>query len=143
MKQTNAITTNQDPESLARLNDVMQHAGQAANQEAARAYLKHAPAEGIIWRKTYKGSGKLSSQMSETSATRAINKHVELLGRHAGIDGLSPHDCRHYAATFEARKNTLIDRLVDMFGWNSPAMALRYIEAAHIANEGTARVKAA
>lgn len=26
---------------------------------------------------------------------------------------------------------------MDKFGWNSPAMALRYIEAAHIANEGT------
>ena len=30
-----------------------------------------------------------------------------------------------------------------MFGWNSPAMAFRYIEAAQIANEGTARVTAA
>jgi integrase len=66
---------------------------------------------------------------------------VELLGRHAGIENLSPHDCRHYAATYEARKGTQLDRLIDMFGWNSPAMAMRYIEAAHIANEGTARVK--
>jgi integrase len=61
--------------------------------------------------------------------------------RHAGLEGLSPHDCRHYAATYEARKGTPVDRLVDMFGWNSPAMAFRYIEAAHIANDGTARVK--
>lgn len=44
-------------------------------------------------------------------------------------------------ATFEARKGTPVDRLVDMFSWNSPAMAFRYIEAAHIANEGTARLK--
>ena len=36
MKQTNAITTNQDPESLARLNDIMQQAGPAANEPAAR-----------------------------------------------------------------------------------------------------------
>jgi integrase len=83
----------------------------------------------------------LTEQLSETSATRAINKRVELLGRHAGVEGLSPHDCRHYAAIFEARKNTPVDRLVDMFGWNSPAMAFRYVEAAHIANDGTARVK--
>lgn len=88
-----------------------------------------------------KGTSKPSGQMSETSATRAINKRVELLGCHADIEGLSPHDCRHYAATFEARKIPPVDRLVDMFGWNSPAMAFRYIEAAQIADEGTARVK--
>ena len=126
-----------------KVNKTQTHEMTAATRSAARAYLKHAPADGILWRKSSKGTGKLSSQLSETSTTRAINKRVELLGRHAGIEGLSPHDCRHYAATYEARKNTPVDRLVDMFGWNSPAMAFRYIEAAHIANEGTARLKAA
>ncbi len=125
-----------------KVNKTQTHELTPATREAARAYLKYAPDDGILWRKSNKGQSKLSGQMSETSATRAINKRVELLGRHAGIEGLSPHDCRHYAATFEARKGTPIDRLVDMFGWNSPAMAFRYIEAAHIANEGTARVKA-
>lgn len=110
--------------------------------KAAAAYFKYdAPQEGILWRKSCKGTGKLSSQMSETSATRALTKRVELLGRNAGIEGLSAHDARHYTATFEARNGTLANRLVDMFGWNSPAMAFRYIEAAHIANEGTARLK--
>jgi hypothetical protein len=33
------------------------------------------------------------------------------------------------------------DRLMALGGWSSPAMPLRYIESAHIANEGTARVK--
>ena len=124
-----------------KVNKIQTHTMTPDTRNAARAYLKHAPADGILWRRSSKGTGKLSGQMSETSTTRAINKRVELLGRHAGIEGLSPHDCRHYAATFEARKNTSVDRLVDMFGWNSPAMAFRYIEAAHIANEGTARVK--
>jgi integrase len=124
-----------------KVNKIQRHTMTADTRNAARVYLKHAPDEGILWRKSSKGTGKLSGQMSETSATRAINKRVELLGRHAGIDGLSPHDCRHYAATFEARKGTPVDRLVDMFGWNSPTMAFRYIEAAHIANDGTARLK--
>ena len=35
MKERTVITANQDPESLARLNDVMQQAGQAANEQAA------------------------------------------------------------------------------------------------------------
>lgn len=124
-----------------KVDKTQTHTMTPATREAARAYLKYAPEAGIIWRKSNKGQSKLSGQMSETSATRQINRRVELLGRHAGIEGLSPHDCRHYAATFEARKGTPVDRLVDMFGWNSPAMAFRYIEAAHIANEGTARVR--
>jgi integrase len=79
--------------------------------------------------------------MSETSAERALTKRVELLGRHAGINGLSAHDCRHYWATYEAQNNTPINRLMDAGGWSSPAMPMRYIADAHIANEGTARIK--
>jgi integrase len=124
-----------------KVNKTQTHTMTADTRNAARAYLKHAPADGILWRKSSKGTGKLGVQLSEASATRTINKRVELLGRHAGIEGLSPHDCRHYAATFEARKSTPLDRLIDMFGWNSPAMAMRYIQSAHIANEGTARIK--
>ena len=63
-----------------------------------------------------------------------------LLGRHAGIEGLSARETMHYAATFETRNGPLVNRLVDMFGWNSPATALRrYIESVRIANEGTTR----
>jgi integrase len=124
-----------------KVNKTQTHELTPDTRRAAAAYLKYdAPAEGILWRKSHKGTGKLGVQLSEKSATRALTKRVELLGRHAGIEGLSAHDARHYAATFEARRNTPINRLVDMFGWNSPTMALRYIEAAHIANEGTARV---
>lgn len=125
----------------SKVNKTQTHELTPDTRRAASAYLKHdAPAEGVLWRKSYKGTGKLGKQLSEVSATRALTKRVELLGRHAGIDGLSAHDARHFAATFEARRNTPINRLVDMFGWNSPTMALRYIEAAHIANEGTARI---
>lgn len=113
-------------------------------RKALAVYLKYdAPADGILWRKSNKGTGKLSGQMSDVSATRALTKRVELLGRKAGIEGLSAHDARHYWATFEARNNTPVDRLMDAGGWSSPAMPLRYIESAHIANEGTAKVKQA
>lgn len=125
-----------------KVDKIQTHTLTAATRKAAGAYLKHdAPAEGILWRKSCKGTGKLSGQMSATSATRALTKRVELLGRKAGIEGLSAHDGRHYWATYEARNHTAIDRLMDAGGWNSPAMPLRYIESAHIANDGTARVK--
>jgi integrase len=127
-----------------KVNKTKTHELTADTRNAARAYLKHdAPTDGIIWRRSCKGTSKLSSQMSETSAERALTKRVELLGRKAGIEGLSAHDARHFWATFEARNNTPVNRLMDAGGWSSPAMPLRYIEAAHIANEGTARVKPA
>jgi len=118
------------------------HTMTPATRKAAADYIKHdAPTAGIIWRKSHKGTAALSGQLSEKSAERAITKRVELLGRHAGVMGLSAHDCRHYWATYEARKGTSLDRLQDAGGWNSLAMPARYIEAAAIANTGTARIK--
>lgn len=124
-----------------KVNTTQTHILTADTRKEAAAYFKSdAPADGILWRRSCKGTAKLSAQLSEKSATRALTKRVELLGRHAGIDGLSAHDARHYWATFEARNDTAVDRLMDAGGWNSPAMPLRYIESAHIANEGTARL---
>lgn len=118
------------------------HAMTQVTRKAAEAYLKHdAPVEGIIWRKSCKGTGKLSSQLSPTSATRALTKRVELLGRHAGIEGLSANDGRHYWTTFEARNNTPIDRLKQAGGWSSLRGPIRHIQEAEIANERTASIK--
>ena len=62
-------------------------------------------------------------------------------GHSPGIEGLSAHDARRYWETYEAQDKTAVDRLMDAGGWSSAAMPLRYIESAHIANEGTARVR--
>ncbi len=67
---------------------------------------------------------------------RSITIRVGFLGNQIGVEGLSAHDCRHYWATQAARSGTPVDRLMDAGGWSSPAMPLRYIEAAKIANEG-------
>ena len=110
-------------------------------RRAAVAYINQdAPAEGVLWRRSCKGTSKLAGQLSAKSAERALTKRVELLGRKAGVEGLSAHDCRHFWATYEARNGTAVNRLMDAGGWSSPAMPLRYIESAHIANEGTARL---
>jgi integrase len=126
-----------------KVNKVQTHELTASTRRAAIAYItQDAPAEGSLWRKSHKGTAELSGQLSADSAERALNKRVELLGRRAGIEGLSPHDCRHYWATYEANHGTPVNRLMDAGGWNSLAMPMRYIEAAKIANEGTARVRA-
>ena len=58
------------------------------------------------------------------------------LGAAVGLVGLSAHDLRHYWAPRAARSGTPLDRLQDAGGWASPAMPLRYVEAAKIANQG-------
>lgn len=103
--------------------------------EAARAYFDSgdAPAVGKLLRASRKNGELISVGMSE----RAITKRVNTLGEKIGIVGLSAHDGRHSAATEVARrKDITLNRMVEMFGWNSPAMALQYIAAAAIANEG-------
>ena len=124
-----------------KVNITQTHELTPATREAWKAYQPYAPDTGIIWRKSNKGKAKLSGQMSEASATRALTKRVELIGRKHGIEGLSAHDGRHYWATYEARNGTPLERLMDAGGWASGAMPLRYVERAHIANSGTAKVK--
>jgi integrase len=102
--------------------------------EAARDYFKTAPKEGSLWRRTAaRGQANLTTQGMTVGG---IYKRVELLGRRIGIEGLSPHDLRHYWATNAARKGTPVKNLQVAGGWNSPAMPLHYIEAEAVANDG-------
>lgn len=100
---------------------------------ALRAYLyQGGPATGLLLQTTRKGGFITGQGMNE----RAITGRVAYLGRRVGITGLSAHDCRHTWATLAARAGTPINRLIEAGGWRSPAMPMRYIEAAKIANEG-------
>lgn len=61
-----------------------------------------------------------------------LSKRVATLGSTIGLV-ISAHDGRHYCATQMAKKGYGVAQLCDWFGWNSPAMALRYIDAADVA----------
>lgn len=105
-----------------------------ALRAAMRAYVMSgdAPAMGLLLRQSLK-----NGRLSRIGMTRnGVNKRVAELAAAIGIVGLSPHDCRHYWATTAARNKTPIDRLKEGGGWSSPAMPLRYVEAAKIANDG-------
>lgn len=100
---------------------------------AARAYIEQdALAAGPLLRGSRKDGRLHEAGMSE----RNITERVRVLGEAVGLKGLSAHDCRHYWATRAARMGTPLDRLQDAGGWASPAMPLRYIETARIANQG-------
>ena len=101
--------------------------------DALTSYMQDSPLIGALLRSSNKAGRLGAVGMSE----RAIQERVGVLGARVGVAGLSPHDCRHYAATFYAGKKVDTLRLMEMFGWNSPAMARRYVEETMIANEGT------
>jgi integrase len=52
-----------------KVNKTQTHTLTADARKAAAAYFKYdAPTDGILWRRSNKGTGQLSGQMSETSA---------------------------------------------------------------------------
>lgn len=115
-----------------KVNKSQTHIMSADTQRAIRNYFNHdAPALGPLLLGSRKG-GKLGGTMNE----RAINGRVGTLGEAIGVEGLSPHDCRHSWATRAARKGTDPFSLQEAGGWNSLAMPRRYVEDAKIANEG-------
>jgi len=66
----------------------------------------------------------------------SIQERVRTLGELVGIQGLSPHDCRHSWATRAARHGTPLERLKQAGGWSNIQTPLRYIKESAIANEG-------
>jgi len=116
-----------------KVDIVQTHRLPADTLAAARAYLhRDALPLGLLLRASKK-DGELTSAGMSTQATSA---RVKTLGEAIGIESLSAHDLRHYWATQAARNGTPVDRLQQAGGWSSPAMALRYVEDAKIANEG-------
>lgn len=74
------------------------------------------------------GSMKGGALTDKGMKTRAITKRVRRWGKIAGIDNLSAHDLRHTAASIMASRYS-VNEIMDWFGWSTPAMALKYIEA--------------
>jgi integrase len=103
----------------------------ADTRQAGLAYLKLAKtaAAGPLLLASHKAGGLVIRQ---GLSVRAINLRVRILGERLGIEGLSPHDCRHTCATELARQGYDVKQLMDIFGWASPAMAVRYVQSAQV-----------
>lgn len=116
-----------------KVDQLQTHKLTADTLRAAAAWFDHdAPANGRLLLGSRKG-GVLTGAMS----IQAIKQRVAYLGRQIEIDSLSPHDCRHYWATYWADKVSPF-RLQEAGGWASLDMPRRYVEAAAVANEGMA-----
>lgn len=55
--------------------------------------------------------------------------------KRAGIEDFSPHDCRHTWATWHYRANRDLTALMELGGWKSAAMVMRYahVNTSHLA----------
>jgi len=95
--------------------------------EAAKLYFEHdAPPIGPVFLAS-QSRGKSGTLGGNGISVQAIRARVGVLGKRVGIKKLSPHDLRHYAATRYAGMGYDVKRLMEIFGWNSPAMAIRYV----------------
>jgi integrase len=115
--------------------------------QAAQAYLATLPATrreefaaplfaGIAHRREVTRDKSARRKFDRRIAERTIEHIVARYGARAGLPGLSPHDCRHYWATWAIKAGTDVKSLQDAGGWASPAMPLKYAARACIANEG-------
>ena len=117
----------------SKVDKVQTHRLTADSQRAAMLYLQQdtPPADGPLMM-----GSEQSGALVGTMGARAMRERVRVLGKAEGLKALSPHDCRHYWATVAMRNGTDVKALQEAGGWASPAMPLRYAEAARIANEG-------
>lgn len=104
-----------------------------ATAHTLHAYIHagDAPQKGPLLRGSRKSGALTHAGISE----QAIQARVRFLGEQIGLFGLSPHDCRHYWATYWAKKVDVL-RLQEAGGWSSLEMPRRYIERTKIANSG-------
>lgn len=111
-----------------KVDEVQTHKLTEDTLQSLEAYIElDALAVGPLLRESRKDGRLHGAGMN----TRNISGRVKILGDVQGIEGLSAHDCRHYAATRLAKTKT-IEKLMEVFGWKSTTMAIRYIESAKV-----------
>jgi integrase len=120
-----------------KVDKVQIHKLSADTLRASRAWFDSGDAPMMQDQPVLRASRKNGKLTDAGMSERAITDRVKVLGEHIGLEGLSAHDCRHFWATFWAKKVDVL-RLQEAGGWNSLAMPRRYVEDAEIANEGMA-----
>jgi site-specific recombinase XerC len=84
-----------------------------------------------------KSSGPLfTGYQGKRISTRAINDRVRQLGKQEGIEGLSPHDLRHYWALDALKNGTSLNIVQAYGGWSSAAMPLHYAKISGVTHSG-------
>jgi integrase len=101
---------------------------------ATRRYLDRRPS--VEGGALFVASDRRGGLLPQPITARAIAKRVNLAGVLIGLDGLSPHDGRHYWTDSALDGGTRETALMDAGGWASRAMIDRYRKQRAIANEG-------
>ena len=92
-------------------------------QVVARYLERDAVALGPLMRSSRKGGALTSPGMTR----RSLSVRVKRLGERVGVEGLTAHDCRHYAATRDGKRGKSVKYVMTKFGWTSAQTAMRYV----------------
>lgn len=81
-------------------------------------------------------SSKTGELLSPGITERSVRDRVRTLGEAVGVEGLSPHDCRHFWTWRASAGNTDIRSLQEGGGWKSIATVQRYMRELQVKNSG-------
>ncbi|MCB0032918.1 MAG: site-specific integrase [Anaerolineales bacterium] len=103
-----------------------------------KAYMEFAPsfAHEPLFRTSDKSGSLGDGSLTRITVSRLVNRIATRAAEKHGLNkltSLSAHDCRHYCATTMANKNYGVHELMNWFGWTSAQTAMRYVEAAEVA----------
>ena len=113
---------------------------------SALGYRNWMPDEGAVFWGSRKGGELTKTKLNRITVSRLVQRLGVDVGFYrqevkvtrggkrkvAKVGTLSAHDCRHYCATDMANRGYSVKKLMDWFGWASPAMAMRYVESAEV-----------
>jgi integrase len=122
-----------------KVDQTTTHRLTADTRAAAQAYLAHHPSPTLkvpllLGTTRLKKDGSGGQLREKRLSRRAIQKRAEWFGMAMGYyEAVGCHDFRHFAATQMARSGHAVRELMDFFGWTSAATAMRYVDAAQIA----------
>ena len=68
-------------------------------------------------------------------AVTSVQERVRHIGHLAGLEGLSPHDCRHSAADRAAKNGATLQELLEFGGWTNAQTAMRYLKRQDSSNK--------
>lgn len=111
----------------------------ADTYKAAYRYMKWCKPDDLALNPTRKliMGGNNKGEIFGSMTARNMSERIRVLcKRQLGVEQVSMHDGRHYCATVLAAGGTDTKSLQDIGGWSTPVMAIKYINAGAIANQG-------
>jgi integrase len=91
------------------------------------AITQYIEKDAIPGERLMRGSRRGGNLTTPGVTERSLSMRIKTLGENVGIEGLTAHDCRHYAATRDGKRGKSVKYIMSKFGWTSAQTAMRYV----------------